>query len=725
MDEYVREVERKEVEGLTGVGGTPRGNLFTGEDYFDGPHGQTWMWTEEHLAEIRSLAEHPPEHPQNPRISRQDFLGPFSAEQLKRTYFDLEDPYPSTISRKWLGLWLATGRDPEATAALLTAFYEYPEQKTLSAVPPESWWKRWREATARLDPEVIRVACDAVVRAGIGERTSYKGAGSWFSLDKLSFAAVYGVTVVATSVTCEKLACIVREPRKFGEPVSIAAARALERTGTREALFELQTAKMRLKNKNVLRPVEDCLIRLADQRGTDPETLADLTAEGFGLGTDGVREWRIGDYAAEVRLFEDGKVTKGFRNTKTGKTLRSVPKAAKEAAPEITQEITAVHKKLRSGYALQKARLEAAMVSGRIWKPAEWRQAFAENPLMDNLARRLVWRVGETTAMPSGIAGWQDAEGEPAAVLPDAEVRLMHPVAAESVELVAWRRCIVADRVVQPFKQVFRETYVVTPAERETRTYSNRFAAHVVNHRRVYALLKVRGWSGMYMLGEHEEPAHKDYPNQMVCALFDHSGEMDIGNVDGSDWFVLDRVWFVRLSRHGRQLRGGQTLPLWDVHPVVFSEAMRDVDLLVATAGMGTDPNWEDWETRRTRDAHVWAERRAAYEREQAATADQRAALLRELLGPLGIEERVRLEGRFAVVRGNFASYRVHLGSGNVHTEPDGRYVCIVPARGEPEDPYLPFEEGDLKTAEIISKILALSADEKIEDESILRQIRP
>ena len=51
--------------------------------------------------------------------------------------------------------------------------------------------------------------------------------------------------------------------------------------------------------------------------------------------------------------------------------------------------------------------------------------------------------------------------------------------------------------------------------------------------------------------------------------------------------------------------------------------------------------------------------------------------------------------------------------------------MCIVPVRGKPEDPYLPFEEGDLKTAEIISKILALSADEKIEDESILRQIRP
>jgi hypothetical protein len=305
---------------------------------------------------------------------------------------------------------------------------------------------------------------------------------------------------------------------------------------------------------------------------------------------------------------------------------------------------------------------------------------------MDNLARRLVWRVGETTARPDGSGGWRDAEGEPVEVIPEAEGYLMHPVTAESAELAPWRRRIVADRVVQPFKQVFRETYVVTPAEEVTSTYSNRFAGHMLNYRRTYALLKERGWSGMYIQGNHEETASKDYSEAMVRAVFDHSGEMDVGNVDGSDWFVLDHVSFVWLSRHGRQLRGGERLSLADVRPVAFSETMRDVDLFVAVAGIGTDPDWEDWETRRARDAAVWAERRAAYDQEQAATADQRAALLRVLLGPLGIEERVRLEVRFAVVRGKLANYRVHLGSGNVHTEPEGRYVCIVPAHGRPEN---------------------------------------
>jgi hypothetical protein len=39
---------------------------------------------------------------------------------------------------------------------------------------------------------------------------------------------------------------------------------------------------------------------------------------------------------------------------------------------------------------------------------------------------------------------------------------------------------LVAAGRTQPFKPAFREVYLVTPAELETRLYSNRFAAHVL-----------------------------------------------------------------------------------------------------------------------------------------------------------------------------------------------------------------------------------------------------
>ncbi len=73
-------------------------------------------------------------------------------------------------------------------------------------------------------------------------------------------------------------------------------------------------------------------------------------------------------------------------------------------------------------------------------------------------------------------------------------------------------------------------------------------------------------------------------------------------------------------------------------------------------------------------------------------------------------------------MQGKLARYRVHLGSAVIHIEP-GNYLCIVPDRwGKTHDKlFLPFaDEHDSK----ISEILLLLADDRIKDESILRQIR-
>jgi Domain of unknown function (DUF4132) len=37
--------------------------------------------------------------------------------------------------------------------------------------------------------------------------------------------------------------------------------------------------------------------------------------------------------------------------------------------------------------------------------------------------------------------------------------------------------------------------YLLTPAERATRLYSNRFAAHILRYRQTFALMKERNWT--------------------------------------------------------------------------------------------------------------------------------------------------------------------------------------------------------------------------------------
>src|SRR5262249_59050838 len=54
--------------------------------------------------------------------------------------------------------------------------------------------------------------------------------------------------------------------------------------------------------------------------------------------------------------------------------------------------------------------------------------------------------------------------------------------------------CFRAERL-QPFKQVFREVYVLTPAEKEDGDRSRRYSGQHVNENQAKALFSSRGWS--------------------------------------------------------------------------------------------------------------------------------------------------------------------------------------------------------------------------------------
>jgi hypothetical protein len=166
----------------------------------------------------------------------------------------------------------------------------------------------------------------------------------------------------------------------------------------------------------------------------------------------------------------------------------------------------------------------------------------------------------------------------------------------------------------------------------------------------------------------------------------------------------------------------GSPRRLSEVPALLFSEVMRDVDLFVGVASIGADPTWADRGDERART--YWQSYAFG---ELNATAATRRDVLAALVPKLKIASRCALEGRFLKVQGQLRSYKIHLGSGNILMEPNDRYLCIVPDRRIGASPsrglVLPFE-GDTTLSVIISKALLLAADDRIEDETILRQIR-
>ena len=85
--------------------------------------------------------------------------------------------------------------------------------------------------------------------------------------------------------------------------------------------------------------------------------------------------------------------------------------------------------------------------------------------------------------------------------------------------------------------------------------------------------------------------------------------------------------------------------------------------------------------------------------------------------------KNVQIEGTHAIIDGTHGKYSVHLGSGVVH-KMGSHMINILPVHSQSRGKiFLPFIDEDPKTAEIISKIILLSEDNKIKDPFIMDQI--
>lgn len=376
---------------------------------------------------------------------------------------------------------------------------------------------------------------------------------------------------------------------------------------------------------------------------------------------------------------------------KAGRELKSVPPAVRKLAgyKALKERATALEEQGRRF----RNTFEEMMAVGEGVDGADLRELHGM-PMTRAILSRLLLRAAD------GFFGFLDADGNALEGLEGA----VHPLVGrflvahpwhllQSGLLSAWQREVVRRRVRQPFKQVFRELYVPTPAEEETATYSNRFAGHTVDPRIVTRLLQARRW-----LIENERFPRKEYPDHGLRTVLSFS---DMGHfLAETETVTTDRVFFVPADG-GDQL--ARALPLASIPPTVFSETMRDVDLFCSVARKSEDRAWSE----------------QTFER------------MRELVDSLveaGGLQGVRTEGHFAHVVGRLASYRVHLGSGSVHLDP-GNYLCIVPAEQAEEEHkeglFLPFlDDGERKTREVISKIVLLANDDRIRDPEIRAQIR-
>jgi hypothetical protein len=150
---------------------------------------------------------------------------------------------------------------------------------------------------------------------------------------------------------------------------------------------------------------------------------------------------------------------------------------------------------------------------------------------------------------------------------------------------------------------------------------------------------------------------------------------------------------------------------------VIFSEVMRDIDLGAAVAmAVADDSSSNENTTIFDKDRKLSKE-----------IAESRIAIVTQIVNEIGISN-INLDERYVRVRGKLATYGINMVSGTIYKAPENRYICIIPDDEKKKSKsegaiYLPYADNDLKVREIISKILLLSNDDKIEDKLIMQQI--
>jgi hypothetical protein len=372
---------------------------------------------------------------------------------------------------------------------------------------------------------------------------------------------------------------------------------------------------------------------------------------------------------------------------KDDKQLKAIP--AKYKKDKKVEELQGFRKTLREQFRRSLRGLEDAMVRGDAFKLSEIKTLFT-HPIICKHLEHIVF-VAEQKDGKMNLGFYRDnnlvnANGEMYEPTAADSLRIAHCVDLyESSEWSAYQHLMFEKKIKQPFKQIFREFYTPTADELNEKTISRRYAGHQVQPKQTVALLRTRGWKVNYEEGL-QKVFHKEGFVARLYAMADWFSPADVENP------TLEVIKF-------ESLKDFKPVAFSSISKQIFSEVMRDVDLVVSVAHAGG----------------VDAE--ASH-----STIEMRSVLIKETMRLFKINN-AEVNGSHVTIKGTLGDYSVHIGSAVVH-KIAGSYLSILPVHSQQRGRiFLPFADDDPKSAEVISKILLLARDNEIKDPTILEQL--
>ncbi|EFJ2134613.1 WGR and DUF4132 domain-containing protein [Escherichia coli] len=307
--------------------------------------------------------------------------------------------------------------------------------------------------------------------------------------------------VLGNDDTARKLTPLIRAwPGESQHKRATVGLDILAAIGSDIALMQLNGIAQKLKFKALQERAKEKIADIAESRELTVAELEDRLAPDLGLDDNGSLLLDFGSRQFTVSFDE---TLKPFVRDVSGSRLKDLPKPNKSddesQANDAVNRYKLLKKDARTVAAQQVARLESAMCLRRRWSPENFQLFLVEHPLVRHLTRRLIW--GVYSAENQLQACFRVAEDNSYSTadddlftLPEGDISIgiPHVLEISPTDAAAFGQLFADYELLPPFRQLDRNSYALTEAERNASELT-RWAGRKCPSGRVMGLAN-KGW---------------------------------------------------------------------------------------------------------------------------------------------------------------------------------------------------------------------------------------
>lgn len=384
-----------------------------------------------------------------------------------------------------------------------------------------------------------------------------------------------------TDETARRLAPLIRQwPGEAAHARAVFGLDVLGAIGTDVALMHLNGIAQKVRFKALQDRARDRIDAIAQARGLTAEELADRLVPDLGLDERGTLMLDFGARRFTVGFDEQ---LQPFVRDDAGSRLKDLPKPTKSddgaLATAAVDTWKGLKKDARAIASLQIRRFEFAMVDRRRWSLGEFRAFMVEHPLLRHLVQRVLWGAylddGLATCFRVAEDGTFADREDSACVVPDnARIGIAHPLEIDEATLRAFGQIFADYEVLQPFRQIDRETYRLSDDEAK-KVELDRFSGKKVATGSVFGL-ENKGWRR----GDPQDSGWIGWFERPLGNGLHAEVGLDPGTIVGDIKSEPTQSLRSIVVRRAGAFRDEDRLPLSRLDPILASEVLRDLDLL-------------------------------------------------------------------------------------------------------------------------------------------------